>query len=72
MYLNIFITNLSDNPPPVFVHASYVPVLIPSYPFDIESKNQHPYFIKFGTNVNCKVTSVVNMSIIVEALAKSL
>lgn len=54
-----------------FVRASYRTTLISSFPFNAESKNQHPGSIKFDANVNYNVTNAVKMSVVVEMLADS-
>lgn len=53
------------------MRASYRTTLVSSFPFNAESKNQHPGSIKFDANVNYNVTNAVKMSVVVEMLADS-
>lgn len=47
-------------------------MLVSFYYILLKVRTQHPYFIKFVTEGNCKVTNPIKMSIIVETLAESL
>lgn len=69
-YHNFKVIKKENKPQIGFIHASYR-TMLRSFPFNAESKNQHPSSIKLDASVNCNVANTVKMSVVVEMLAGS-